>query len=68
MNDCKAKEGTGDEDFNTHLTGGEVTTTAGKCLIACAQETFGLVSINEIIKSRDLSFILVVQNVAFFQK
>lgn len=46
MKDCKAKEGTSDEEFNKHITGGEVTTTAGKCLIACVQEAFGMVRIN----------------------
>lgn len=46
LNECKAKEGTSDEDFNKHITGGEVTTTAGKCLIACIQETFGMVRIH----------------------
>lgn len=43
---CKDKEGASDEDFTRHASFEEQITPEGKCLVACVQESLGMVNLN----------------------
>lgn len=50
LNQCKVKEGASDADIAQQLSGQDLITKESKCVIACLHESFGLVSVKELVE------------------